>query len=80
MIYLDNKGDIMRKLLKVLSLLAFAGGIVVIILSILITGGFDLIYIGIIIASIGLIGCLLTYNKPSAFIWDLIELVLDIVS
>lgn len=66
MIYLDNKGDIMRKLLKVLSLLAFAGGIVEIILSILITGGFDLIYIGIIIASIGLIGCLLTYNKPSA--------------
>lgn len=70
----------MRKLLKVLSLLAFIGGIAEIVLSIIITGGFDLIYIGIIIAIIGLIGCLFTYKKPSAFICDLIEVVLDIVT
>ena len=70
----------MRKLLKILFLLAFIGGILEIVLSMVITGGTDLIYIGIIIGIIGFIGCLCTYQKPSEFIFDIVELILDIVT
>ena len=70
----------MRKFLRVLFWLALVGGLLEIILSIAITGGYGFIYIGIIIGVIGFLGCVFTYIKPSELLWDLIELVLDIVS
>ena len=61
----------MRKILKVLSSLAFIGGILEIVLSMVITGGTDLICIGIIIGIIGFLGCLCTYQKSSEFVFDM---------